>query len=143
MEGLRLGVACWIRDHARIAWNHHPCTAPRSITIAYSRCTRFLRVSGNGKFFIVRGSPSGKTIDSTFGLHERQAGTKPPRVAEGERYEDKVVVDSGDRLIRKGILEQRPWDAWLLSGTPWSVLFEEYRGLGNRRRSLFSSRADW
>ena len=90
-----------------------------------------LEVAENGKHFIVLGPYDYEKRRTAFAIHERRAGAKPPRAIENKFGEKtKVVVDPGDRLIRKGELKQQPLEAWMLSATPRAVLFEEYANVG-------------
>jgi hypothetical protein len=90
-----------------------------------------LEVAENGKHFIVLGPYDYEKRSTAFAIHERRAGAKPPHVIENERADEtKVVVDPGDRLIRKGELKQQPLGAWMLFATPRAVLFEEYGNVG-------------
>ena len=91
-----------------------------------------LDVAENEKHFLVLGPYDYETHRTAFAFHARGVGTKPPRVVESERTEEaSVVVDPGDRLLRKGTLEQTPLGAWMLSATPRAVLFEEYGSIGS------------
>ncbi|MHC4953522.1 MAG: hypothetical protein ACYTGZ_06500 [Planctomycetota bacterium] len=90
-----------------------------------------LEVAENGKRYIVLGPYDYEKHTTAFLIYERKADTKAPRVIENERTdENKVAVDPGDRLIKKGALKQQPLDAWMLSATPRAVLFEEYANVG-------------
>ena len=90
-----------------------------------------LEVAENGKHFIVLGPYDYEKRSTAFAIHERGVGAKSPHVIQNELDdESKVVVDPGDRLIRKGQLKQQPLDAWMLSVTRRAVLFEEYGSVG-------------
>jgi hypothetical protein len=89
-----------------------------------------LHVAENEKYFLVLRHQDGEKRETAFELYERAADTKPPRVQETRLDETKVIVDAGDRVICKGVLNQQPLDAWVLSGSPCAVLFEKYANIG-------------
>ena len=63
-----------------------------------------LHVAENEKYFLVLRHQDGEKRETAFELYERAADTKPPRVQETRLDETKVIVDAGDRVICKGVL---------------------------------------
>jgi hypothetical protein len=86
-----------------------------------------LRISEDGKHFLVLSWPSGNGMRASFHFYERRKGTRPPR-----EVDRKVIVDKDDWLVHSGEIEQRPLDAWMLSAPLRAVLFEEYGRVGGR-----------
>ena len=86
-----------------------------------------LWVSDNGRYFLVCAG----LFPTKFKLYEHREGSRPPYVVRKHQWSDEeVVIDRKDRLVRSGSIDQRPVDAWVLSGAPRAVLFDQYGSMG-------------